>query len=202
MFWCQVRPFILGHQINFKYDGEWLISWYFWALKGCHEYLWKYGMVMMMILGLNFRHDIFHFQWRGGTQKVDKNFEIVLNKKWNTLSLACLVVHAGMKVHKLCSFYYHCRKKINTVFSALIITFIVQMNHPKKSISLLIFTPFYESLQLYIESKKNDKKGGGITDVCLLFNHNAANFCRLQKSKCMVNQIIHHFYNGCTYYLS
>lgn len=94
------------------------------------------------------------------------------------------------------------QKKINTIFSALIITFIVQMNHQKKSISLLIFTSFYKSLQLYIESKKNDKKGGGITDVCLLFNHNAANFCRLQKSKCMVNQIIHHFYNGCTYYLS
>lgn len=85
------------------------------------------------------------------------------------------------------------QKKINTIFSALIITFIVQMNHQKKSISLLIFTPFYESLQLYIESKKNDTKGGGITGVCLLFNHNAANFCRLQKSKCMVNQIIHHF---------
>lgn len=83
MFRCQVRPVILGHQINFKYDGEWLTSGYFWALKGCHDYLWKYGMVMMMI-GLNFRHDIFHFQWRGGTQKVDKNFEIVLNKKWNT----------------------------------------------------------------------------------------------------------------------
>lgn len=87
------------------------------------------------------------------------------------------------------------QKKINTVFSALIInTFIAQMNHPKKSISLLIFTPLYESLQLSIESK--------ITEVCLLFNHNAANFCRLQKSKCMVNQIIHHFYNGCTYYSS
>lgn len=142
---------------------------------------------------------------RGGTKKVDKNFEIVLNKKWNTLSLACLVVHAGMKIQKLCSYTYNLlslQKKINTIFSALIITFIVQMNHQKKSISLLIFTSFYKSLQLYIESKKNNKKGGGITDVCLLFNHNAANFCRLQKSKCMVNQIIHHFYNGCTYYLS
>lgn len=34
------------------------------------------------------------------------------------------------------------------------------MNHQKKGISLLIFTPFYESLQLYIESKKNNKERG------------------------------------------
>lgn len=111
------------------------------------------------------------------------------------LSLACLVVHAGMKVHKL-------RYVVSTItVEKKLIQFFLHWSLPslckwipKKSISLLIFTPFYESLQLSIESK--------ITEVCLLFNHNAANFCRLQKSKCMVNQIIHHFYNGCTYYLS
>lgn len=145
------------------------------------------------MIGLNFRHDIFHFQWRGGTQKVDQNFEIVLNKKWNTFfgMFGGSCRYEGTLI-TVCSFYYHCRKKLIQFFLHWSLPSLCKWITQKKHFIVNIYT--YESLQLSIESK--------ITEVCLLFNHNAANFCRSQKSKCMVNQIIHHFYNGYTYYLS